>query len=154
ARGGIQLETQTAIAIALKVLFGTLMIPLVLLLALTLDLPAPRSATRACATILEVAPAVAAAIMSGTHAVRTAVLVKLARALRQAPLIAIVTAEMLRAASTRRGSAEHRDDLPQEGGSPARVDRARPPIMPMFVLAFLVAVGVRSLGIVPSPALD
>lgn len=153
-RGGVQLETQTATAIALVVLFGTLMIPLVPLLAVALDLPAPGSGTWAGASILEVAQVVAAGSMMGTDALGTAVLVKLARVLMLAPVIAIVTAVMLRAASTRRGSAEHRDDLPQEGGSPARVDRARPPIMPMFVLAFLVAVGVRSLGIVPSPALD
>src|SRR5699024_10479796 len=103
--------------------------------------------------ILEVAQVVAACSMMGTDALGTAVLVKLARVLMLAPVIAIVTAVMLRAASTRRGSAEHRDDLTQEGGSLARVERSRPPIMPMLVLAFLVAVAVRSLGIVPSPSL-
>ena len=152
--GGVQLETQTATAIALVVLFGTLMIPLVPVLGVALGLPAPGSGTWAGASILEVAQVVAAGSMMGTEALSTSVLVKLARVLMLAPVIAILTAVMIRSGSARRGPAESRDGLPQEGGSPARVDRARPPIVPMFVLAFLVAVGIRSLGVVPSPVLD
>src|SRR5690625_2206915 len=71
-RGGVQLETQTATAIALVVLFGTLMIPLVPLLAVALDLPAPGSGTWAGASILEVAQVVAAGSMMGTDALGAA----------------------------------------------------------------------------------
>lgn len=138
-QGGGQLEMQTATAIALVVLFGTLMIPVVPLASAALGLPAAGSGTWAGASIHEVAQVVAAGSMMGEEALGTAVLVKLARVLMLAPVIAILTMSLRRTASAR--------ERPRTGG-------ARPPLVPVFIIAFLVAVGVRSLGIVPEAVLD
>ena len=138
-RGGVQLETHTATAIALVVLFGTLMIPLVPLASAALGLSGTSAGTWAGASILEVAQVVAAGSLVGTEALGTAVLVKLARVLMLAPVIAILTACLLRGAPGR-----------GHDGTAA----ARPPVVPGFVIAFLVAVGVRSLGILPQPVVE
>lgn len=138
-RGGVQLETQTATAIALVVLFGTLMIPVVALASAAIGLPATGGGTWAGASILEVAQVVAAGSLMGEEVLGTAVLVKLARVLTLAPVIAILTMSLRRAASA--------PGRPRTGG-------ARPPLVPVFIVAFLVAVGVRSLGIVPGAILD
>src|SRR5699024_5796303 len=106
-RGGVQLETQTATAIALVVLFGTLMIPLVPLLAVALGPPAPGWRTGAGASVPEAGPVAAAGSTRGRGGRGAAGLVKLAGVLMRAPALAIVSAVMRRAASTRRGSAEH-----------------------------------------------
>lgn len=138
-RDDVELGTHTATAIALVVVFGTLMIPLVPLAGAALGLSPAREGTWAGASILEVAQVVAAGSLMGEEALGTAVLVKLARVLMLAPVIALLTASLTRAAASR-GRGQARD--------------ARPPLVPMFILAFLVAVGVRSLGILPLPLVD
>lgn len=138
-QGDAALEMQTATAIALVVLVGTLMIPLVTLAAGALGMSPAQGGTWAGASILEVAQVVAAGSLMGQEALGTAVLVKLARVLLLAPVIAILTACLLRAAAA--GEQEGR------GG-------ARPPLVPMFIIAFMVAVAVRSLGVLPLPVID
>lgn len=135
----VELGTHTATAIALVVLFGTLMIPLVPLAGTALGLSPAREGTWAGASILEVAQVVAAGSLMGEEALGTAVLVKLARVLMLAPVIALLTAGLTRAAVSR---------------GTGRAPGVRPPLVPMFILAFLVAVGVRSLGILPMPVVD
>lgn len=78
---------------------------------------------------------VAAAAPAGAAALATAVVVKLARVVLLAPLIAAVAVAHRRS----RAGAEY---------------GRRPPLVPVFVLGFLAMVVVRSTGVLPSPVLD
>jgi uncharacterized membrane protein YadS len=82
---------------------------------------------------------VAAASGGGDAALHTAVLVKLTRVLMLAPLVLMV------AHSVRRRSATSA----AVGAAPV----TRPPLVPTFLVGFLVAVVLRSTGLVPSGAL-
>ncbi|TNM64322.1 putative sulfate exporter family transporter [Streptomyces sp. NP160] len=73
-------------------------------------------------------------------ALQTAVVVKLARVALLAPLVAGVGLAARRAART------------ADGGDDAA--RARVPLLPLFVVGFLVAVAVRSTGLVPAGLLE
>ena len=140
----VPLETQTATAVALVVVFGTLMIPLVPLAATVLGLDAAASGTWAGASVLEVAQVVAAGGLMGTAELEVAVLVKLARVLMLAPVIALLTVHLRRLA-TRSETAE---------AARTGVRAARPPLVPLFIVGFLAAVVVRSLGVLPVAVLD
>lgn len=135
-----RLETQTATAVALVVVFGTLMIPLLPLAAGALALPQAVAGTWAGASIHEVAQVVAAGSLLGPEALRVAVLVKLGRVVLLAPVIAVITALGRRSAAVP-GSAS--------GADPSKAAADRPPLVPRFVLAFLLAIAVRSTGLLP-----
>ncbi|GAB2545680.1 putative sulfate exporter family transporter [Brachybacterium huguangmaarense] len=140
-----RLETQTATAVALVVVFGTLMIPLVPLAAGALGLSARGGGLWAGASIHEVAQVVAAGGILGPDALAVAILVKLGRVLLLAPVIALVTV------LARRRTAALAGAVPGEEPSGRS---ARPPLVPLFVLAFLGAVVLRTLGVVPEPVLE
>ncbi|MBK0330334.1 putative sulfate exporter family transporter [Brachybacterium sp. MASK1Z-5] len=142
-----RLETQIATAVALVVVFGTLMIPLLPLVARALGLGTDASGTWAGASIHEVAQVVAAGSILGGGALGIAVLVKLGRVLMLAPVIAILTAVERRAAETDRTSVD------SPAGAPAPAAK-RPPLVPFFVLAFIVAVCIRSTGLLPEAVVD
>lgn len=130
------IETQTATAVALVVVCGTLMIPLLPLGASLLGLDEHAAGIWAGASIHEVAQVVAAGDILGPEALRIAVLVKLGRVLLLAPVIAVIAA------------------LARRGDGAARAGASRPPLVPWFVVGFLVAVLVRSLGVLPVPVLQ
>ncbi|EWS83037.1 membrane protein [Brachybacterium phenoliresistens] len=132
-----RLRAHTATAVALVVVVGTAMIPLLPLAAGALGLAPQTAGTWAGASILEVAQVVAAGSLLGPEALDAAVLVKLGRVLLLAPVIAALTLA-LRSRSAAPGAAE--------GG-------ARPPLVPVFVIGFLLAVLVRSSGLVPPAVL-
>lgn len=120
-----------ATAIALVVLFGTLMIPIVPLLARVMGLSAPETAVWAGGGTHEVAQVVAIGGIAGGGAVlATAVVVKLARVLLLAPVMVGVSVWQRR----RVGDAGQ-----------------RPPLVQWFVVGFLVAVLVNSLVRLPHP---
>ncbi|HEX7351865.1 YeiH family protein [Brachybacterium sp.] len=122
-------EERTVTAIALVVLCGTVMIVAVPAVAALLDL-APRTAGLwAGASIHEVAQVVAAGGALGGAALTIAVIVKLARVLMLAPVMAVLSLQQRRT-----GAA----------------DGKRPPLVPLFVLGFLAMVALRS--VVPLPA--
>lgn len=135
--GGERLRTQTATAVALVVVFGTVMIPALPLAAHGLGL-APRTAGLwAGASIHEVAQVVAAGSLLGHGALGVAVLEKLGRVLLLAPVIAVV------------GARERRRAAGAASTGPRR--RLRP--VPLFVLGFLAAVVLASTGAVPAVVL-
>lgn len=135
--GQERLRTQTATAVALVVVFGTVMIPALPLAAHGLGL-APRTAGLwAGASIHEVAQVVAAGSILGNGALGVAVLEKLGRVLLLAPVIAMIGAR------ERRRTAGIGSDGPRHGPRP----------IPPFVLGFLVAVVLASTGVVPSAVL-
>lgn len=128
-------EEEVATAIALVVLFGTIMIPLVPFLGGLLGLSEETLGIWIGASTHEVAQVVAAGGAVGGGALAIAVTVKLARVLMLAPMAA--------------GLSIH---LRRQGG--AATTAKRPPIVPLFVLGFVAAMLLRTTGVLPEPVLD
>lgn len=128
-------EKEAVTAIGLVVLFGTLMIPLVPFLGTLLGMPEEALGLWIGASTHEVAQVVAAGGAVGSAALAVAVTVKLARVLMLAPIIA--------------GISWHRRRTQAEAGA-----GKRPPIIPLFVLGFIVAMLLRTAGFLPEPFLD
>ncbi|QQQ64403.1 YeiH family protein [Paenarthrobacter ureafaciens] len=126
-------EEETVTAVALVVLFGTLMIPSIPLLASLLGLPNDVTAVWAGASIHEVAQVVAVGGIIGGSALATAVTVKLARVLMLAPTVAILSWLQHRAGTG--------------------TGKKRPPIVPLFMIGFIVMVILRSTLPIPAEAL-
>ncbi|MEV4170929.1 putative sulfate exporter family transporter [Nonomuraea sp. NPDC049709] len=123
-------EDDAAGALGVVVLYGTGAIALVPLLASLMHLSPAQLGVWTGAAVHEVAQVAAIGAASGVLA--GAVTVKLARVLLLAPLVALM-------------SHRHRH-------RPAR--GARPPVVPLFVAAFLVMVAVRGTGLVPAVVTD
>ncbi|GEE00321.1 UPF0324 membrane protein Cgl0015/cg0018 [Gordonia spumicola] len=125
-------DEDVAAAVGCVVVFGTLMIPTVPLLADAFGLSDVEAGMWAGGSIHEVAQVVAAGGMIGSGALAVAVVVKLARVMMLAPVLAVIS---------------HRQRaLVGDGGR-------RPPLVPMFVLGFLGFVALRSSGLIPDLAL-
>ena len=136
AQGTVEAEEEdVAAALGLVLLFGTLSIGILPLAATLLDLPSEVAGAWIGAAIHDVGQAVAAAEIVGGDALEVAILIKLGRVLLLGPVI-VVLALMVR---VRKGSTE--------GGGAAR-------FLPWFVVGFVVAVGLRSLEVVPTGALS
>ncbi len=127
-------QEETATAIALVVLFGTLMIPVVPLLAGLLGMPSRAAGLWAGVSIHEVAQVVAAAGTIGHGALQGAVIVKLARVVMLAPVMAVLAWQVRRR-------------------MPADTQMERPPIVPLFVVGFLAMMGVASMHLLSKPVL-
>ncbi len=128
-------DEDVATGIALVVLFGTIMIPLVPVLVTVLNFDPAVGGLWAGASIHEVAQVVAAAGIIGGGALNGAVIVKLTRVLMLAPVMAVL------------GVIQRRKTSGDSQGK-------RPPLIPLFVVGFLVMVGVASLEILPATALS
>lgn len=127
-------DEEVATAIALVVLFGTLMIPLVPFLGSLLGLPEETLGMWIGASTHEVAQVVAAGGAVGSGALAVAVTVKLARVLTLAPIMAGI-AVFVR-------------------GQNAEVGAKKPPIIPVFVLGFIVTMLLRTAGFLPDNILS
>ncbi|ORJ55949.1 YeiH family protein [Mycobacterium simiae] len=130
--GVIQAEDDEDVptAVALVVICGTLMIPLLPAFAQALRLSDLAAGAWAGGSIHEVAQVIAAAATMGGGALGVAVVVKLARVLMLAPVMAVLSVRQRRIAGT-------------------GTDIKRPPLVPLFVLAFMVCVALRSADVVP-----
>lgn len=128
-------EEDVATAIALVVLFGTIMIPLVPVLVSVLNFDPETGGLWAGASVHEVAQVVAAAGIIGGGALKGAVIVKLTRVLMLAPVMAVLGIMQRRKTS---GDATVK----------------RPPLVPLFVVGFLAMVGLASLEILPESVLS
>ncbi|WP_220488159.1 putative sulfate exporter family transporter [Tessaracoccus sp. MC1756] len=126
-------ENDTATAVALVVVFGTLLIPLLPLAVAALNLGAQVGGMWVGVSTHEVAQVVAAAGLIGPEALTVAVTVKLARVLCLAPMVALLAMGRRRAAA---GTAS-----------------APPPIVPLFIAGFVLAMLARTVGILPQAAL-
>lgn len=126
-------QEEVATAIALVVLFGTLMIPLVPFLGNLFGMHEEMLGMWIGSSTHEVAQVVAAGGAVGSSALAVAVTVKLARVVTLAPIIAGISVAM-----RRRGV--------EDSGT-------KPPIVPLFVIGFLAAVLVRTTGVLPEPVL-
>lgn len=121
-------DDEVVTAVGLVVAFGTAMIGLVPLLAGLIGLSPAQTGLWAGASIHEVAQVVAVGGSLGAAALSAAVIVKLARVLLLAPVMAVISVQR-----RRQGSATGK----------------RPPIIPLFVAGFLAMVALRSVGVVP-----
>lgn len=130
-------EEDVVTAVALVVIFGTLMIPLVPLVGGALGLSAELNGLWAGGSIHEIAQVVAAGGVIGGGALAVAVIVKLARVLMLAPVVAVLSVMQRR--RTR---------------SEETATGARPPIVPLFIIAFLALVILRSTVDLPEVVLS
>jgi uncharacterized integral membrane protein (TIGR00698 family) len=130
-------DTETATAVALVVLFGTVMIAVMPALSGLLGLDPHTAGIWTGASVHEVAQVVAAAGIIGPQALTVAVVVKLARVLMLAPVLGVI-------------SWRQRAEI----AASARTDRKLPPLVPLFVVGFVAMVAVRSLNVLPAPVLD
>lgn len=121
-------EEDVVTAIALVVIFGTLMIPAVPLVATLLGLSTEQAGLWAGGSTHEVAQVVAIGGTLGGSALGAAVVVKLARVLMLAPVLAVL------------GWHQRRTTV-------VPVGTKRPPLVPLFVLGFLAMVALRSTGV-------
>jgi len=133
-------EEEVVTAVALVIMFGTLMIPLVPLAGHAMGLSTTELGLWAGGSIHEVAQVVAAGSAIGGSALGLAVVVKLARVLMLAPVMAIISLRRRRAADPSTG----------EVGATGR----RPPIVPLFVGGFIAMAVLRSSGVVPTTVVD
>lgn len=129
-------EEDVVTAIALVVLFGTLMIPIVPGFAAILDLSEVQAGVLIGASVHEVAQVVAASGTIGAITLQIAVVVKLGRVILLAPIIAGLSLYKRRTLS---GSS---------------TTRSKPPLIPLFVLGFIAMVFIASVEIVPDVILD
>jgi uncharacterized integral membrane protein (TIGR00698 family) len=118
--------------VALVVAYGTAMIAVLPAASALLGLDATSAGIWAGASVHEVAQVIAAAGIIGEPALKVAVVVKLARVLLLAPVLAAIS-------------------IGQRGGAAAA---GKQPLVPLFVVGFLAAVGIRSLGVLPAPVLQ
>ncbi|MEV0333366.1 putative sulfate exporter family transporter [Nocardia sp. NPDC050717] len=129
-------EEEVLTSIALVVVFGTLLIAILPPAAHVLGLDAVTSGVWAGAAVHEVAQVVAVGGALGGTALTVAVVVKLARVVLLAPVLAAVSWHVRRSRTDESVGAGH-----------------RPPLVPLFVLAFLACAAVRSTGVVPAGVL-
>lgn len=127
-------KEETATALALVVFFGTIMIPLVPFLGHLLGLPDESLGMWIGGSTHEVAQVVAAGGAVGGGALTVAVTVKLARVLMLAPVIAGITVYMNRRGESHVGK--------------------RPPVVPLFVVGFVIAMLIRTTGVLPDSVLN
>ncbi|MDL9981533.1 YeiH family protein [Microbacterium sp. ASV49] len=126
-------DEEVVVAVALVVLFGTLMIPLIPLAGSALGLGELRTGLWAGGSIHEVAQVVAAGSAIGGAGLAAAIVVKLARVLMLAPVLATISLSRRRAMKTMDASGK------------------RPPLVPLFVVGFIAMVLLRSTGLIPAP---
>lgn len=141
-------EDDTAVAIALVTLCGSLAIVILPLLRGPLGLDPAAFGSWVGASVHDVGQTVATA-STVDGALTAAVVVKLSRVILLAPLVAGVGL----AARRRARVALHGAGKSAEDGAGVRAAR-RAPIVPLFVVGFLLAIGVASTGLMPAVALD
>lgn len=118
-------EEEVVTAVALVVIFGTLMIPVIPFASQLLGIGTELSGLWAGGSIHEIAQVVAAGGIIGGSALGVAVVVKLARVLLLAPVVGVLSLRQRRRGSTAPSGR-------------------RPAIVPLFILGFLFMVVLRS----------
>lgn len=161
-------KEDVAAAIGLVVLFGTLMIAIVPSLSTAMGLSPETAGMWGGAATHEVAQVVAIGGIIGPAALEIAVLVKLARVIMLAPTVAVFSYAVRRsedkalANSTTTEAAAGSAETSAGAGSGAEnkgsvstttkeapAQGKRPPIVPLFVVGFLVMAALRTFGLLP-----
>ncbi|WP_199422533.1 YeiH family protein [Actinotalea solisilvae] len=159
-------DDDTATAVALVTLFGTLALVALPLLAGPLGFDDDAAGLWIGASVHEVAQVVAAGGAVSAAALAVATVTKLGRVVLLAPLVAGVglVVRSRRADAGVRATVEVRAPAEPRGAAPGGVGRepaapsapraTRPPLVPLFVVGFLAAVALRSTGALPDVVLD
>jgi len=128
-------EKDVTAAVALVTLCGTLSIVILPALGGLLGLPEETFGSWIGAAVHDVGQAVATSAVVGTVALQSAVIVKLTRVVLLAPLVVGM------------GVARRRTIVVVAGAK-------RPPLVPLFVVGFVVAILVRTADVLPATVLD
>ncbi|MDF2846584.1 MAG: putative sulfate exporter family transporter [Oerskovia sp.] len=142
-------DDAVATALALVTIFGSLAIFVLPWLAGLLGLADDRAGLWIGASVQEVAQVVTAGGAVSAAALATATVSKLARVVLLAPLVA--GAGVLKA---RRERVARPADVEVAAGAPGASAARRTPPVPLFVVGFLVAVLVRSTGVLPASVIE
>ena len=121
-------EEETAYAITLVTLCGSLSIIVLPLIAEAVGLTGAAYGTWVGGAVHDVGQVVATASHGGSDALAAATVVKLTRVVLLAPMVALVALRRRRTHAVPDGAK-------------------RPPLLPLFVIGFLVAIAVRSTGV-------
>ncbi|MEJ7649510.1 MAG: putative sulfate exporter family transporter [Nakamurella sp.] len=132
-------ESDVVTAISLVTLFGSAAILVLPALQGPLGLDDHHFGLWTGASVHDVAQTVAAASVAGPVALAAAIVVKLTRVVLLAPMVAIAAVVQRRRSST---------DSTADGEI-----STRPPLLPLFVAGFLLAVAARTTGVLPSSVL-
>ena len=147
-------ERDVATSVALVTLCGTLAIAVLPLLHHPLGLDDGQFGRWIGAGVHDVGQVVAAAQTAGPHALGQAVLVKLMRVALLAPLVAAVVLSVRARANAEARTARIRTGTAADAATSAEEIRTqRPPLIPLFVLGFLLMVAARTTGWLPGSAL-
>src|SRR5690606_4040832 len=157
-------DAALAASLALVTLYGTLAIAVLPALASVLGLGDDRTGLWIGASVQEVAQVVTAAGAVSDPALATATVAQLARVALLAPLVAVAGGVRVRAAPRATaggayvpvaGRARGTGDATRATGVVTRATGAAPRVAPVpwFVVGFVAAVALRSLGVVPAPLL-
>ncbi|TFD91434.1 YeiH family protein [Cryobacterium serini] len=148
-------DEETATPIALVTLCGTLAIAVLPLLWHPLGLSALQYGHWVGAGVHDVGQVVATAQIAGSSALAVALVVKLTRVLMLAPIVAVASVvERHRQAGRDIAQADTALMATAESPDTQRGVAKRPPIVPLFVAGFIVAMLVRTLIPLPVPVLD
>jgi uncharacterized integral membrane protein (TIGR00698 family) len=145
-------DRETATPVALVTLCGTLAIGVLPLLWHPLGLTDLQFGHWVGAGVHDVGQVVATAQIAGSSALAVAVVVKLTRVLMLAPLVASVAVHERRRSAV--AVARTGDVVDSPATAPAPAAPSRPPVIPLFVVGFLVMVLVRTVIPVPAGVLD
>jgi uncharacterized integral membrane protein (TIGR00698 family) len=137
-------EEETAYAITLVTICGTLSIFALPLIANAVGLAGAEFGTWVGASVHDVGQVVATASHGDAAAVEAATVVKLTRVVLLAPLVAMVAIGRRRSQRVLSLSAGANEALIEE----------HPPLLPAFVVGFLAAIVLRSSGALPDTALE
>lgn len=124
----------TVLPVALVTLCGTLAIGVLPLLVHPLQLSTGAFGAWTGASVHDVGQVVATAQTAGPAALALAVVVKLTRVILLAPMVAMAGAEQ---------RIRHRREAGSRAGGPVA---GKPPLVPLFVIGFIVMVALRSSG--------
>ncbi|HMM83066.1 MAG TPA: putative sulfate exporter family transporter [Terrimesophilobacter sp.] len=140
-------DSEAATPVALVTLCGTLAIAVLPIFWHPLGFTADQFGHWVGASVHDVGQVVATAQLAGTSALAIAVVIKLTRVLMLAPMVSIASLAV-RQRDLRASSGVEAD--PAADAKPTR----RPPIVPLFVAGFLLAVAIRSFVPLPEAALS
>jgi uncharacterized integral membrane protein (TIGR00698 family) len=147
-------EKDTGTPVALVTLYGTLAIVVLPFLAGILGLTNDQFGHWVGASVHDVGQVVATAQTAGAAALAVAIVVKLTRVLMLAPMVAIASIQTRRAASSASGGGgAGSGGATGSAGGAASAGAANPPIVPLFIVGFVVAVLIRSLVPLPDAVL-
>jgi uncharacterized integral membrane protein (TIGR00698 family) len=145
-------DDELVTSVALVVLFGTAMIPLLPLVAGWIGLAPVQAGMWAGASIHEVAQVVAASGVIGSSALAVGVVVKLGRVLMLAPVLALIgLAERRRAGESGAGTSGDGSAAEESAGGGRG---GRPPLVPLFVVGFVALMALRTTGVLPTGVLS